>query len=68
MFGIFGIIPENIANNKSGTLMLAGVCVWCLMRRDSTMTYRSAAADHRIIIPDLLLLIFSKILPKMPNS
>ena len=25
MFGIFGIIPENIANNKSGTLMLAGV-------------------------------------------
>ena len=25
LFGIFGIIPENIANNKSGTLMLNGV-------------------------------------------
>ena len=28
MFGIFGIFLENIANNKSGTLMLAGMTPW----------------------------------------
>ena len=28
MFGIFGIFLENIANNKSGTLMLAGMMLW----------------------------------------